>query len=149
MTSYEFPPGVLESLSSLAAWATKPENVWTPGLPAPGELADRRRLLRAVETSERGSRPVIITVVFTVTRQPFGLARHASVSLSSDAGVANELPSVGTIGAICKLLGFTGDFRSWILRQHPRTAAVSIVEPLPDDAPAARAALAKAEEREP
>ena len=130
MIAYEFPPGALESLSSLAAWATKPENVWTPGGPPPGDLADRRRLLKAVETTESGSRPVVITVVFTITRQPFGLARHASVSLTSATGVANELPGVNTIGAICKLLGFQGDFRSWIVQPHPRTAAVSIVEPL-------------------
>jgi hypothetical protein len=130
MTVYEFPSGELESLSGLAAWATKPENVWTPGATPPGELSDRRRLLRAIETTERGSRPVVVSVVFTITRQPFGLARHASISLSSKTGIANEAPSANCIGLICKLLGFKGDFRSWIVQPHPGTAALSIAEPL-------------------
>jgi hypothetical protein len=130
MTVYEFPPGEIESLEGLAAWATKPENVWTPGMPPPGELADRRRLLRGTETTHDGSRPVVISVVFTITRQPFGLARHASIALTSSRGVAAEVPTPNAIGAICKLLGFKGDFRSWIVQPHPKSAAVSIVEPL-------------------
>jgi len=131
LTVYEFPPGELEQLQELKAWAMRPENVWKPSEPPPGNLEDRRRLLRALERGIVGWRAVVISVVFTVTRQPFGLCRHASIALSAKGGEpAGERPGQGAMAVICKLLGFEGDYRSWILQDHPGTAALGILEPL-------------------
>ncbi len=68
--------------------------------------------------------------MFTVTRQPFGLCRHASIALSTKEQVAGSRPGAGAIGVICKMLGFEGDYRSWILQDHPSSAALSVLEPL-------------------
>jgi hypothetical protein len=67
MTIYEFPAGELESLDGLAVWASQPGNAWHPGQDPPGTLDDRRRLLKATEITKQGVRPVVISIVFTLT----------------------------------------------------------------------------------
>lgn len=131
VTVYEFLPGEIDKLKSLAEWAYKPGNEWRPGHPPPGSLEDRRRLLKANEQREgQPRRAVIVTVVFTVTQQPFGLCRHASISLSSLGNIAMEAPTPNTMGVLCKMLGFVGDWNSWIVQPHPSSGAVGIVEPI-------------------
>jgi hypothetical protein len=128
IVAYEFEPDQLALLDDLFKWATRPENVWTPGTEPPGIRHNSKRCLEGLEVSDRGSRPVLLIVIFTMTRQPIGLCRHATIMLYTEQG--NEPPPNALIDLVGKRLGFTGDFRTWLVALLPSTEALAIFQPI-------------------